>query len=417
MDILAQLESPAAWERFFEYKTRGGHLSKEEEADLLQFIREEGYREPVKAIGRGEPFSPPRKAAISKLHSEKKRIVYIFPREENYVLKFLTHLLQENYDHLFSPNLYSFRPGTGVRDALHAIVGHPEIGSLWGYKADIHNYFNSIPTEKLLPVLEKNLAMEPVILKFLTALLTDDRVLDQENICHEAKGIMAGVPVSTFLANLYLAEVDHRFHRENILYARYSDDIILFAPSREERDLASDALRSMLRELGLEMNPKKELTFAPGEPWVFLGLSYDGGIIDVAPASVDKLKAKMRRKSRALMRWKARKSTTGENAAKAFIRTFNRKLFANSAVHELTWVRWYFPLINTSRSLHQIDLYSQSCIRYLVTGKRTKAAYNCRYEDMKALGYVSLVNSYYAHKRFSENSQETVDKSERIVYN
>lgn len=411
MDILSELGSAAAWQQFYEYKTQGGHLNRDEEKDLLLFLEEKGYEGPVQTISRGEAFAPPRKASISKMHSEKKRTVYIFPREENYVLKFLTHLLQKKYDHLFAPNLYSFRPGTGVRDAIHAIVGHPGIGSLWGYKADIHNYFNAIPVDTLLPILDRTLSRDPAILTFLKALVTDDRAEDNGTLIHEQKGIMAGVPVSTFLANLYLAELDHRFHQEGILYARYSDDIILFAPTEAERDRHAAGLRNTLAEMGLSTNPKKELSFGPGQPWVFLGVSFEKGIIDVAPASVDKLKAKMRRKSRALTRWKARKNTTGENAAKAFIRTFNRKFFANDAVHDLTWVRWYFPLINTSRSLREIDRYSQDCIRYLVTGRRTKVRYNCRYGDMKALGYISLVNSYYAHRRFSENSEETVDYS------
>lgn len=64
----------------------------------------------------------------------------------------------------------------------------------------------------------------------------------------------------------------------------------------------------------------------------------------------------------------------------------------------MTWVRWYFPLINTATSLKTIDAYSQSCIHYLATGKHTKAAYNFRYEQMKELGYISLVNRFYQDK-------------------
>lgn len=409
MDIFSTLQSAEGWRLFGEYKLQGGHLTKKEEQDLLHFIENREYLPVVERLLRGEPFPPPRKAAISKLHSEKKRIVYIFPREENYVLKHMTHLLLRKYDHLFADNLYSFRAGTGVRDAIHSIVLHPGIEKMWGYKADIRNYFNSIPVERLIPMMERTLSGEPSVFRFLKALLLDDRVDAEGQICREEKGIMAGAPISTFLANLYLSGLDHRFQREGILYARYSDDIILFVPTEQARDRARDFLRESLEEMGLELNPAKELCFSPGEKWVFLGLSHENGIIDVAPASVDKLKAKMRRKARALARWQARKNTTGENAAKAFIRSFNRKLFANSAPHELTWVRWYFPLINTTRSLQELDHYSQSCIRYLVTGKRTKAAYNCRYGDMKALGYISLVNSYYSHRRFSENTQETVD--------
>jgi hypothetical protein len=77
--------------------------------------------------------------------------------------------------------------------------------------------------------------------------------------------------------------------------------------------------------------------------------------------------------------------------------------------HELTWARWYFPMITTAESLKIIDQYSQNCIRYLATGKHTKSAYNFRYEDIKKLGYISLVNAYYSHRFHREKAEETVD--------
>lgn len=409
MEILRTLQSPAAWQEFYDYKSGSGHLSRQDDQDLLSFIQGREYEHAVSAIVQGAAFPPPRKACISKMHSEKKRTVYIFPREENYVLKHLTHLLHRKYDHLFASNLYSFRPGTGVRDAILSITTHPGIGKFWCYKADIRNYFNSIPIPRLLPMVREVLFPDPEICSFLTSLLSDPWVLEGGNLIREEKGIMAGAPVSTFLADLYLSRMDHFFQDAGILYARYSDDIILFAPTREALDQHIITVRGFLEDAGLAINPDKEAISAPGEPWIFLGVSYSSGVIDVAPASVEKLKAKMRRKTRALIRWQARKHTTGENAAKAFIRSFRRKLFDNPSEHELTWTRWYFPLINTAGSLHILDQYAQSCIRYLVTGKRTKASFNCRYEDMKALGYISLVNSYYRHRDFPENEKETVD--------
>ena len=206
---------------------------------------------------------------------------------------------------------------------------------------------------------------------------------------------MAGTPISTFLANLYLSHMDHHFAANGVPYARYSDDIILFSPTEAELEMNVAKIHQFLSDAGLTINPAKEARTAPGERWTFLGICYQAGVIDVAPASLEKLKAKMRRKSRALVRWQARKGTTGQNAAKAFIRVFNKKLFENPLEHELTWVRWYFPLINTSASLKVIDQYSQQCIRYLATGKHNKSQYNFRYEDMKELGYKSLVNCYY----------------------
>jgi hypothetical protein len=229
----------------------------------------------------------------------------------------------------------------------------------------------------------------------LEALLTNPLVEDCGQLIAEEKGIMAGTPISAFLANLYLAHVDRYFAEQGILYARYSDDIILFHESKEALDQAVAQLHRFLEEAGLCIHPDKQSYTAPGEMWTFLGICYRNGIVDVAPASVEKLKAKMRRKTRSLIRWKARKGATGIQAAKAFIRVFNRKLFENTAEHELTWTLWYFPVINTTASLQTIDNYCQSCIRYLATGKHTKGAYQFRYEQIKELGYISLVNRYY----------------------
>ena len=62
---------------------------------------------------------------------------------------------------------------------------------------------------------------------------------------------------------------------------------------------------------------------------------------------------------------------------------------------DLTWSLWFFPVITTPDSLHEIDLYAQDLLRFLISGKHTKSRFNVRYEDLKELGYKSLVNEYY----------------------
>ena len=47
----------------------------------------------------------------------------------------------------------------------------------------------------------------------------------------------------------------------------------------------------------------------------------------------------------------------------------------------------------------QIDLYAQELLRYLISGTHTKSRYNVRYDDLKAMGYKSLVNEYYRHNK------------------
>lgn len=410
MNILSSLHDHEVWMDFCAKKAAGGHTGKRELHALEKFIETQAYLPYADIAQAGQCFSPPKKVAISKMGSDKKRIVYIFPVQERTVLKLITYLMQRKYDQLFAPNLYSFRPGVGVRNAVDHLRKIPGIFQMWAYKVDIRDYFNSIPVERMIATLQQKLPDEPELIRFLAGLLKNPTVLlDDAPIVDTAKGIMAGTPISTFLANLYLSELDWEFYKSGIPYARYSDDIIVFAPSEDRLEEAICRIRSFLDQCGLTVNPKKENRFSPAEPWIFLGFQLSNDRIDVAPVSIEKLKAKMRRKTRALKRWADKKGLPGTHAAKAFIRTFNRKLFENPIDHELTWARWYFPMLTTADSLRQIDQYAQDCIRYLATGTRTKAAYNFRYADMKQLGYVSLVNRYYGQWQNPSDSEETVD--------
>ena len=397
--MIELLKSKNIWNTFYKYKLEKGHISEEDQKELEEFIQTEAYIPVIEKILRGEGFSVPRKIIISKMHSQKKRVVYTYERAENYVLKVLTYLLQRKYDCIFADNLYSFRPNMGVKEAIYKLTHTRNISDKWSYKVDISNYFNSVPVEKMLKCLQVVLKEDAEVYEFIAQLLRNPLVNDHGAIIEEEKGIMAGTPISTFLANVYLAHMDQYFSERNKLYARYSDDIIIFEDSEQMLEEGVEAIHELLREAGLSVNLQKECYTKPHEEWTFLGVCYKNGIVDVAPVSVEKLKAKMRRKTRALMRWRARKGATGVQAAKAFVRVFNNKLFANDMEHELTWARWYFPVINTSDSLRVLDDYSQSCIRYLATGKHTKAAYNFRYDDMKKIGYISLVNRYYSKNK------------------
>ena len=396
MSILDRLSEKDTWEAFYAYKTSLA-CPKAFSRELRGFIDEEAYLPVCAAIERGDRFPLARRSVISKQGSEKKRVVYTYPAAENTVLKLLTYLLLRRFDGGFTDALYSFRPGRSAKDAIRRLTSLPGVDGFYSYKADIRDYFNSVSIPRLLPLLEGITGDDRRLFSFLRALLTEPCVLqDREPVEAGQKGIMAGTPLSAFFANLYLNELDRHFVTEGVPYARYSDDIILFAPERETVEAHARYLHGFLRERGLEINPEKERLAGPDQGWTFLGFCRRAGKVDIAPATLEKLMRKMRRKTRALSRWSKRGELDGERAAAAFIRVFNRKLLESPADHELSWSRWFFPVISTDESLRRIDRYAQECLRYLVSGRRTKGRFAVRYQDLKRLGYRSLVHDYYA---------------------
>ena len=394
MAIIDYLDEKTKWLEFYNYKVQGGHLSTKDTEDLKRFVDQEEYMPVVENIRTAQNFSIPKMKVLNKKNTNKKRTVFSYDSSENYVLKMISYSLLE-YDTVFSPNLYSFRKNTGVKRAIADLTRRKDIDKMYSYKIDIHDYFNSIDIELLLPMLKTLWNKEAELYHFVENMLRNPFVDKDGEIVQVKKGIMAGTPIAPFLANVYLKEMDAYFKEKDILYARYSDDIILFADSEEEICSLVKVIDEFLERYHLQINPNKVKYTKPGEKWEFLGFGYQKGVIDVSDIALQKIKGKLKRKARAIYRWKRRNQKLDEYAVRAYIKYYTRKFFDNPVHNEITWCRWYFPIINTDKTLHLIDRYVQDCIRYLVTGKYTKANYNFRYEDMKRLGYRCLVNEFY----------------------
>lgn len=397
MSLLYELLNEKAWEEFFEYKTSKNNITEREKNELNEYIYNKVYKNIAEKVLSCDEFPIPQMKKINKKNTMKKRVVFTFDSGENYLLKMLSFLLYK-YDCLFSDNLYSFRRDKGVKHAVRKLSSYPKVSGMFSYKVDIHDYFNSVDTKLMTDIINRKLSDDTMLCGFLNSLLENPYAEAEGEVVKCRKGIMAGVPVSGFLANLYLADMDEWFLKNNILYARYSDDIIVFADSKEKIELYENKIKEFLSQYKLEINPKKEVRTNAGEKWDFLGFSFENGVIDISEVASDKLKAKMKRKAKALTRWKKRNNASDERAIKAFIRHFNKKLYDNPIHNDITWCRWYFPVINTHKTLKDIDDYAISCIRYIRTGKYTKANYNLRYEKIKECGFKSLVNEFYKLK-------------------
>ena len=232
--MLAQdIIDEAKWNEFLDYRNSKDFISKKEKKEFEEFINNKKYMTICSQIALGTySFSIPKKHLISKGHSSKKRVVYSFNNEEMLVLKYISYLLYD-YDYLFSPNLYSFRNNASVKNAIRNISNIKNLYNMHGYKVDISNYFNSIDVDILLANL-KNDIRDELLYNLIASILLNDCAMFHDEIIHEPKGAMAGIPISAFLANYFIKEIDEYFWNKNVVYSRYADDIILFCNSKEE---------------------------------------------------------------------------------------------------------------------------------------------------------------------------------------
>ncbi len=398
MNLFEILKSEATWEDFLSYRSRNGFDNRRELERIHQFVAEKEYLPIVCALENGfSNFAYPRKSLISKMGTQKKRVVYIYPSRENIFLKMIAFKLTK-YEPYLCENCYSFRLGVGAREAFLRFAKFPGISQYWSVKVDIKDYFNSIKISLLEPELRRTITDDPDLLHFLLALLQTRKAYYQGEVVPIESGVMPGTPTSAFFSNLFLRELDEWFFNRKVLYARYSDDIIFFG-SQNEVEEYREYLEGFLTQKGLAINQKKFAMTRPGEAWTFLGFRFDNGTIDVAPNTVRKLCAKVRRKARALRRWKLRKGVADQPTLRAMNRKLNRKFYTTSQEGILNWSRWYFPVINTAVSLQKIDVYIQQNERFLVTGRHNKLNYRkVPYQLLKDNGYQPLVSAYFRYR-------------------
>lgn len=395
--IIEQIGQQAVWEEFLAYRLLKKRFDWKSFDEADSFVEQCRFDRPLARITAGEGLGIPFRVAISKMGTGKKRTVYYFPNEEMEMLRLIAYLLYR-YDDRFMSNCYAFRRGIRVRDVVTRLNRELKGRPMWGYKVDIHDYFNSISIPLLLPKLKHLLQDDPALYDFLEKLLNDDRALKNGEVIHEQRGVMAGLPTASFLANVYLMEVDEYFEKAGAIYARYSDDIILFAENEETLLQHKATLLSFFEQYRLKVNPSKEYLYRPGEAYEFLGFRCAGQQVDISRATRDKLKGKIRRKARALRRWASKKQKDPALAVKAFCKQLNRAILDPEDPDDLSWSRYFFPVINHTEGLREIDHYTQQMCRYIFTGRHYKGNFRHSYAELKTLGYKSLIHEYYQNQ-------------------
>ncbi len=421
--ILQEAEREENWTAFLNHKIEKQNLSRTEQEEIRDFIERKAYLPLCEAWRRGEfPGNFPVRKIVNKDGSRKKRVVYSFPGEDGIFLKFIAFQLYR-YDKVLSDNCYAFRRERGVRDAVSLLRRDARVDNSYCLKLDISNYFNSIDVKELLRKLRFLEEEDELLYELFERILAEDRVLSGKKVVKDRHGAMAGTPISPFFANIYLADVDAAFFEKNILYFRYSDDILLFADTLEKLEEYQNSLCEILAARGLALNPEKVKVYQPREAIEFLGFKYQQGVIDLSENTIRKTKRKIKRKAEALRRWQRKKGLSEDKAAIGFVRAMNRKFYGSACAQdsewdgeerdteateldEFSWRRWFFPNLTTEEGLREIDEYLQEYMRYAVTGRHYKGNYKITYEQLKDWGYRSLVHEFYDGKKRDPKTSE-----------
>lgn len=399
------------WEDTYNKMLTKQGFSKEDK-ELIWKLKEIYCTDIVNDIISGEyVWSTPRKVEIAKSESKKKRVVYVYNTKDRYVLGVLYRAVSARYRDTLSDRCFSYKKQVCTNDAIRYIRENRDSKLKYGVKMDIHAYFNSVSEEKVKSMI--NELFQDGVKETIEKLMLTNTVEYKGNLIEEWKSLIPGCAFGSFFANYCLKQCDEYFESKNKIYARYSDDIIILAESREELEDDIEIVKKFLLEYGLTMNPDKYTWFEPGDSVQYLGLKLDdAGKIDISDHARYKIKKQIHRWCRKGRMEIERDHRSFESVARKVIRQFNYKnMFCIiNNMETFGWCHYAFRYINTIQSLKEIDFYFKDTLRAMKTGKHNKANFKAiSDEEFKELGFVSLVDMYMLYKQDFDYYMEIVE--------
>jgi len=271
-------------------------------AKLREELRSKGYHR-----------QPARRIWIHKPGSAEKRPLGIPAVRDRTVEAALKHMLEPIFEHDFAEHSYGFRPGRGCREAVKRVEELLEQGRVWCVDLDFKSYFDTIPQERLLGLVQQRV-VDGSVLALLAQSLKAGVLETMKGWQPTEVGTPQGAVISPLLANLYLNPLDHQMAQQGWEMVRYADDLVVLCRSREEAEQALTYLRQWSGEAGLTVHPTKtRIVQAQSEGFDFLGWHFRGGKKWPRKKSLQKLQDKLRPLTRRTNGWSLEEIITKAN--------------------------------------------------------------------------------------------------------
>lgn len=217
---------------------------------------------------------------------------------------------------------YAYRKGKSAPLAAKAIFSYLRAGYWYVFDADLSKYFDSIPHDRLLNRLTKEIGGKKsrafrLVRRFIHTDLVPYKTyqyakargkLMRQKIFHwkkpkrfkRDKGIPQGGVLSGMLANLYLHDFDTWVvttlgKKIDLKYVRYADDFIILARSAKDLEVIGKRVENQIGKLGLEINKEKTSSYDVRKNGLdFVGFHFDGVSIRVRSKNIDRYKKRIR---------------------------------------------------------------------------------------------------------------------------
>ncbi len=191
--------------------------------------------------------------------------------------------LEPEWESVFEPNSYEFRPGRSCQDAIgQSYIRTCSGRDTWVLEADIKGCFDNFDHESILNIVG-NFPKKELIKGWLKA-----GFVFQVKFNPTEEGTPQGGVISPLIANIGLHGLETYIKATNprLGVVRYADDFIVTARDKESLETAQDLIQAWLSQRGLELSPEKTLITSMEDGFDFLGFNHrhDNGKLLIKPS-------------------------------------------------------------------------------------------------------------------------------------
>jgi RNA-directed DNA polymerase len=239
--------------------------------------------------------SPVRRVIIPK-PAGGERMLGIPTVLDRLIQQSLLQILQPMIDPTFSDHSHGFRPGRRAHDAVLCAQHHVEQGFQVVVDIDLEKFFDRVNHDILMDRLARHID-DKGVLCLIRRYLQSGVLIDGVAIMGSV-GTPQGGPLSPFLANVLLDEVDKELEKRGHRFVRYADDCNVYVRSQRAGERVLRSMRRLYAKLRLSLNEAKTFVgSAFGRKFLGYCLRPWSGKtvkISIAPEAIAKLKLRIK---------------------------------------------------------------------------------------------------------------------------
>jgi RNA-directed DNA polymerase len=259
---------------------KGQNLTDKEKLALIRSLHLDGKASPIRRVWIPKP---------GKTEKRPLGIPTISDRAKQALAKFA---LEPEWEAVFEPNSYGFRPARSAQDAIEAIfLSMRHNTTKWVFDADIRKCFDRINHDALLTKLDTFPEMEAQIKAWLKAGVMESYANSSKEIKASTMGTPQGGVISPLLANIALHGLENHLKnfvvgltapregsnrgsaakKKALAVIRYADDFVIIHENLDILNACIPEAKGWLANIGLEVSEEKSALRDGRKSFSFLG--------------------------------------------------------------------------------------------------------------------------------------------------